>query len=187
MTVQRRKDTRTPKVVVHRIADIRGGVSVNVTELGSDYLREGTVLSAPENGIAHVVKVAQVTAQVAADGTTITVKKGSQFKVNDFVLTQIGAKAAKITAIDDSGKDVDKITISAALGAIEIGGFIAEAKAETTGTDSELKYVPLAVAGTGKPIDQTTNLDVDAWLIGVTTGNPLPSYISTHLKGIINY
>lgn len=48
MTVQRRKDTRTRRVFMHKVADIRGGVSVNVSELGGDFLHEGAVLSAPE-------------------------------------------------------------------------------------------------------------------------------------------
>lgn len=187
MTVSRRRDNKTPKVFVHKTADIRGGVSVNVTELGSDYLQEGTVLSAPQDGICHVVKVAQVTAQVAESGKTISVKKGGQFKVGDFILTKVGDKASKITAVDGSGKDADKITIDTAIGAIAIGGFIVEAKAASTTTTSELKYAPFSLAGTGKPIDPKSNLNVDAWVIGVTQGNPLPDFISEKLKGIINY
>ena len=58
MTVTRRKDTRTPRVFMHKTADIRGGVSVKVSELGGDFLNEGAVLSAPDNGICHVVKIA---------------------------------------------------------------------------------------------------------------------------------
>ncbi len=187
MTVSRRKDTKTPRVFMHKTADIRGGVSVNVTELGSDFLQEGAVLSAPKDGICHVVKVAQVTAQVAESDKTITVKKGGQFKVGDFILTKLGNKASKITAIDNSGKDNDKITIDAALGAIAIGDFIVEAKAASTTTTSELKYAPFSLTGTGKPIDPKSNLNVDAWVIGVTQGNPLPDFISEKLKGIINY
>ena len=45
MTVTRRKDTRTPRVFMHKTADIRGGVSVKVSELGGDFLNEGAVLS----------------------------------------------------------------------------------------------------------------------------------------------
>lgn len=187
MTVSRHKDTKTPRVFMHKTADIRGGVSVNVTELGSDFLQEGAVLSAPKDGICHVVKVSQVTAQVAESDKTITVKKGGQFKVGDFILTKIGDKASKITAIDNSGKDNDKITIDAALGAIAIGDFIVEAKAASTTTTSELKYAPFSLTGTGKPIDPKSNLNVDAWVIGVTQGNPLPDFISEKLKGIINY
>lgn len=52
MTVTRRKDTRTPRVFMHKTADIRGGVSVKVSELGGDFLNEGAVLSAPTTAFA---------------------------------------------------------------------------------------------------------------------------------------
>ena len=188
MTVQRRKDTKTPRVFVHKIADIRGGVSVNVAELGSDYLPEGAVLSAPDNGICHVVKVAEVTAQVTAEGKEIKVKKGHQLNVGNFVLVAEGAKASKITKIDKTDKATDKITVDAALGVIiEAGGFIVEAKAASLESDSALKYKPLSIVGTGKPINPNDNLNTDAWVIGVTKGNPLPDCISKYLTGIINY
>lgn len=102
MTVQRRKDIRTPRVFMHKVADIRGGVSVKISELGGDYLREGAVLSAPDNGICHVVKVAEVVAEVGASDTNIKVKKLHNFKVGDFVMTDEGGLAYAITAIDDS-------------------------------------------------------------------------------------
>jgi hypothetical protein len=187
MTVQRRKDTRTPRVFMHKIADVRGGVSVNSSELGSDWLPEGAVISQPVNGICHVVKVAEVAAAVAESGKTITVKKGSLFNVGDFVLLKVGDKASKITAIDKTGKETDKITIDTALGAIAIGGFLVEAGAASTTTTSALKYEPFAVVGTGKPILPNDNIDTDAWLIGVTKGNPLPECVASELKGIINY
>lgn len=190
MTVNRRKDTRTPRVFMHKVADIRGGVSVNTAELGGDYLKEGSVLSAPIDGICHVVKVAEVVAEVQASENAIKVKKGHNFKVGDFVLIDENAVAVKITKIDDAtSKESDTLTISEALGAIAIGGAIAEAKEASSASDnkSALKYVPLAVAGTGKPVEKKTNLDVDAWLIGVTKGNVLPACVSKHLTGIINY
>lgn len=190
MTVNRRKDTRTPRVFMHKVADIRGGVSVNTAELGGDYLKEGSVLSAPIDGICHVVKVAEVVAEVQASEKAIKVKKGHNFKVGDFVLIDENAVAVKITKIDDAtSKESDTLTISEALGAIAIGGAIAEAKEASSASDnkSALKYAPLAVAGTGKPVEKKTNLDVDAWLIGVTKGNVLPACVSKYLTGIINY
>lgn len=186
MTVTRRKDTHTPRVLMHKVADIRGGVSVNTAELGGDYLKEGSVLSAPIDGISHVVKVAEVVAEVQAEGKTVKVKKGHNFNVNDFVLIAENAVAAKITKIDDTtSKDFDTLTISEALGKITIGEAIAEAK--DASTSSQLKYIPLAITGTGKPVEKKTNLDVDAWLIAVTKGNVLPACVSKYLTGIINY
>lgn len=187
MTVKKRRDTNTPRVFMHKVADIRGGVSVNTSELGSDFLAEGTVISEPTNGICHVVKTAVVAAAVTDTGKTLTVNKGHQFKVGDFVLLTEGDKATAITAIDTTGKETDKITLKAALGTIDLGGTIAEAAAESTTTTSALKYAPFAVVGTGKPIFANDNIDTDAWVIGVTKGNTLPACVSTYLKGIINY
>jgi hypothetical protein len=187
MTVKRSKDTKTKRVFVHKIADIRGGVSVNITELGGDYLNEGAVLSAPVAGICHVVKIAEVVAEVGSTDKTIKVKKEHNFKVGDFIMADEGAKAYAITSIDTTNNSYDSITIGTAIGTIPAGGFIIEAAAQSADTSSALKYIPLAVAGTGKPIVSGQNIDTDAWLIGVTTGNPLPGCVSKHLTGIINY
>lgn len=186
MTVTRRKDTRTPRVFMHKTADIRGGVSVKVSELGGDFLNEGAVLSAPDNGICHVVKIA-VLSEEATD-TVIKVNKGHNFKVGDFVMADEGKKAYAITGIVTTEKTYDTITVGTTLDVkIEKGGFIIEAAPETAEKTSKLKYTPLSLVGTGKPIVQNSNLDTDAWLIGVTKGNPLPECVMKHLKGIINY
>ena len=186
MTVTRRKDTRTPRVLMHKVADIRGGVSVNVSELGGDYLKEGSVLSAPDNGICHVVKVAEVTEAVAATAKTVKVKKGHNFKQGDFVLLGENSVAVEIASVDSKGKESDTITLKAALGVINVGDCVAEAKEASTST-SALKYIPLAITGTGKPVNAGTNLDVDAWVLGVTKGNKLPACVAKYLTGIINY
>lgn len=188
MTVQRRKDSRLPHVFMHKVADIRGGVSVKTSELGGDFLHEGAVLSAPDNGICHVVKIARVVADVAADDTAIKVKKGHNFAKGDYVMADVGGKAYAITGIDTAtSKEFDTITIGTALGAIANGGFLIEAAAESTTTTSALKYTPLSVVGTGKPVESGQNIDTDAWLIGVTKGNPLPTCVAKHIAGIINY
>lgn len=190
MTVKRRKDANIPLVFMHKVADIRGGVSVKTEELGGDYLKEGAVISAPIDGICHVVKVAEVVEQVGSSSTAIKVKKLHNFKVGDFVLADEKAVAAKITKIDTrTSKEHDTLTISEALGEIPVGGAIAEAKAGSTASENEsaLKYTPLAVVGTGRIIEPNTNIIVDAWLIGVTKGNVLPTCVSKYLSGIINY
>ena len=187
MTVSRRKDSNVPRVIMHKVADIRGGVSVNSSELGGDYLKEGAVLSAPVNGICHVVKVAEVVAEVAESGVAIKVKKGHNFKVGDTVMANVGAKAYAITKIDETNKAYDEITVKTTLGAIVVGGFIIEAAAESASNTSALKYVPLSIVGTGKPVAKGQNIDTDAWVIGVTKGNPLPECVSKYLTGIINY
>lgn len=189
MTVRRNKDTRTPRVLMHKVADIRGGVSVNVSELGGDYLREGAFLSAPVDGICHVVKTATVSADVAEAEAenTVKVEKLHNFKSGDFVMAKVGGVAVKIKSIDTSNKAYDVLTLSAALGAVSKGSQIAEAKEAAEQNTSALKYKPLSVVGTGKPIDPKSNLDTDAWVIAVTHGNPIPEFMVDALKGIINY
>lgn len=189
MTVKKRRDDLTPRVFLHKTADIRGGVSVAASELGGDYLREGAILSAPVNGITHVVKTAEVVAEVAAADKTIKVSKFHNFKVGDFVMTAIGGIAHEITAIDESNKKYDTITVNTALGAIALGGFLVEAAAEATGAEnskSALKYEPQSVNGSGKPFDPKSNINTDAWVIGVTRNNPVPGFLIDKLKGIIN-
>lgn len=189
MTVKRKRDVDTPRVFMHKLADIRGGVSVAASELGGDFLREGAILSAPVNGITHVVKTAQVVAEVAESGKAIKVKKLHNFKVGDIITSALGKAAHAITAINDSGKESDELTIGTAIGALAIGDVIVEAKAEATGeasSKSELKYEPQSVNGTGKPFDPKSNINTDAWVIGVTKGNICPAFIAEKLRGIIN-
>ena len=187
MTVKRRKGKKMPRVFEHKIADIPGGVSVNSSELGGEILYEGTPLSAPDNGICHVVKTAVVTKKVEASGTEVTVKKGHHFKVDDVLLLNVGGKASKITKIDTSKKEIDTLTLSATIGEIPVLSVIAEAKTETTGDDAELKYIPLSLSGTGFTIEQGDNIVTDAWVIGTTYHAILSPDIERHLKGIINY
>lgn len=189
MTVKKRRDDLTPRVFLHKIADIRGGVSVAASDLGGDYLREGAILSAPVNGITHVVKVAEVIAEVAATDKTIKVSKLHNFKIGDIVMTAIGGIAHEITAIDETNKKHDTLTVNTPLGAIALGGFLVEAAAEATGAEgskSALKYEPQSVNGTGKPFDPKSNINTDAWVIGVTRNNPVPGFLIDKLKGIIN-
>lgn len=187
MTVTRRKEDKTPRVIMHRIADIRGGVSVATSELGGDYLAEGAVLSAAdENGLCHVIKTAQVAVAAQASDTSIKVAKGHNFAKGDAVTTKTGGAAYAITAIDTaSSKAYDTITVGTALGALEKGTVIFEAKA--AGSASALKYTPQSLNGTGKPFRTDSNLNTDAWLIAVTKDYALPDSISKHLTGIINY
>lgn len=188
MTVKRRKDTNTPRVFMHRVADIRGGVSVNVSELDCDYLPEGSVLSEPVSGICHVVKLATLTADATNTDTTYKVKKGHAFKVGDVVMLAANAKAYAITAIDKTtNSSYDSITVGTTLGAAASAGDQLILAKEAAASGSELKYKPLSLSGTGKPVVKGSNMDMDAWVIGVTKGNPLPECIASVLKGIINY
>lgn len=187
MTVRRSHDIVGKTVLVSKVADIRGGVSVYSSELGGAALYEGTVISRPDNqGICHVIKTAKVTAKVEESGKTIKVAKGSHFKAGDFVFTAENSKAAKITAIDRTDKTADKLTLDGAVGAIEAGGYIAEAKEASTDASS-LRYEPFAIIGTGKKVLPGDNLTTDAWVLGVTKGNEVPEFVNKALKGIVSY
>ena len=187
MTITRRKDAATPRYFMHKVADIRGGVSVAASELGSSYLPEGAVVSKPENGICHVVKVGVLYATAGASDTALKVKKYHNFGVGDFVMAKENGAAVKITAIDTSNKDYDPLTVDKALGAVSAGGAVAQAAAAAETNTSALKYEPFAIVGTGKAMIAGGNIDTDAWVIGVTKGLTLPDYVWTKLKGIVNY
>ena len=105
------------------------------------------------------------------------------------VMADEGKKAYAITGIDTAGsKTYDTITVKTTLGeVIPIGGFLIEAKAESSETSSALKYIPQSMVGTGKPIVSGQNIDTDAWVIGVTKGRALPECVAKHLKCIVNY
>lgn len=187
MTVQRRKDSQLPRVFMHKIADIRGGVSVNSTELsGADYLREGTPVSAPIDGQCHVVKIAEIAEAVTETGKTLKVKKGHYFVVGDIVMAAAEGAAYAITGIDASNSAYDSITVGTTLGALAKEAFLYQAKASGA-SGAAFKYEPFALVGTGKPIVKGDNIDTDAWIIGVTKGNALPEGVASKLKGIINY
>lgn len=188
MTVNKRKDSNLPKVFVHKVADVRGGVSVATADLNVDFLHEGRVVSAPVSGICHVIKYAKVQANASNSDVKIKVYKGHDFKVSDVVCAAEDGAAYAITAIATSNASYDEITIGTTLGVAltKDVSYIFHAK-EAGASGSALKYEPLAVVGTGKPVLKNSNIDTDAWVIGVTKGNELPALIAGKLKGIINY
>lgn len=170
MQVKRVKDSRTKNILVHRIADIRGGVSVSSDGLGCDYLPEGAPL-AYSGGKWHVLKVGYVTEQ--ATGTTLKVAKPHNFTVGDVVLSEVDGKAADITKIA-VGSAYDIITLSAALGTIEAGAAIVEAAAKQATSGAAVKYKATALNGTGQPFTANTNIITDAWVIGVIKSPKFP-------------
>jgi len=185
MTVKRKKEDSVKKVIQHRIADIRGGVGVKTSELGGDYLFEGTPLGAPVNGLVSVVKLAKMVTQAANNATNYEVAKGHHFKVGDVVMSAEGAKAYTITAINTTNTAKDVITLNTTLGVVvNVGASLMQAAAETAGTDSALKVVPQSINGTNIPVVAKDNIFTDAWLIAVTK-DTLPAAVLSKLKGII--
>ena len=188
MTVKKVRDTRIPRVFQHKVADVRGGVGVVVSELGGDFLLEGTPLSIPDKGRCHVIKTAEVVEQVESDATEVKVKKFQHFKEGDFVMLTVGAKAVKVAKVDRSKANFDTITLEEALGStIEKGKHLLEAKEKSESNTSELKYTPFALVGRGQKVVQGDNFDTDAVVIGVTRGANIPAEVLQYLNGIVDY
>lgn len=185
LTIKRKKDNRVVKCILHRIADIPGGVTVSVKNLGGSALFEGTPLAKGSDGLFLVCKTAQVVTAATATAKTYEVAKGHHFKVGDFIA--IGNNGGqKITAIDKTNAAKDIITVGTTLGAdIEAGATAFEvAKA----SDTTPKNTPVAVAGSNMDVEDGDNLFVAAWVMAVVREANAPAVDETAkaaLKGII--
>ncbi len=182
MTVRRRKDSATRPVFVHKIADVRGGVSVVTSELGGNFLAEGAPLYYLGDKW-HALKYARVTEQTTT--TAVKVEKTHNLNVGDILLASIGDKASSVTKIDTSNSSYDTITLSAALGTLEAGAVLLEAAEAQTSTGGALKSTIDAINGTGNEIIPNSNVITDAWLIGVIKDPGFPK--DALPKGITKY
>lgn len=184
LTIKRSKDNRVVKCILHRVADIPGGVTVKVADLGGSALFEGTPLAKGSNGLYEVVKTAQVITNATNSATEYEVAKGHHFKVGDYFA--VGNNNGQIiTAIDKSNAAKDTITLGTTLGAAITAGAIAF---QTTGANKTAKNTPIAVAGSNMDVEADTNLFVDAWVIGVVREGNAPAVTDaqkTALKGIV--
>lgn len=163
LTIKRKKDNRVVKCILHRVADIPGGVTVQVANLGGSALFEGTPLGKGSNGLYVVCKTAQVITEANANATTYEVAKGHHFKVGDRFATD-ACNGQTITAIDKSDATKDVITVGTTLGAIVKAGTCAF---ESSGDNKTLKVAPVAIAGSNYDVENGENLFTDAWVIGV--------------------
>jgi len=184
LTIKRKKDNRVVKCVLHRVADIPGGVTVSVANLGGSALFEGTPLAVGENGLFVVVKTAQIVTAATETATTYEVAKGHHFKVGDRFATD-ACNGQLITAIDKTDPAKDVITVGTTLGAAITAGTCAF---ESKGADKALKNTPVAIAGSNYDVESGDNLFVDAWVIGVVRKSNAPvvnDAILTALKNIV--
>lgn len=187
LKIDRKADSRVVKAIMHRIADIPGGVSIKTSVLGGTALLEGTPIGpvAGGDGLYGVVKTAKVITEAAIDATTYEVAKGHHFKIGDFFGTADCAGKA-ITAIDKTSSAVkDTITLAATLGAVVAVGTVA---IQTADGGKVTLITPTAVAGTSHDVVASDNLFVDAWLMGVVKEANAPvvsAAVKTALKGVI--
>lgn len=183
LTIKRKKDNRVVKCILHRVADIPGGVTVSVANLGGSALFEGTPLAVGGNGLYVVVKTAQIVMAATANATTYEVAKGHHFKVGDRFATD-ACNGQLITAIDKTDPAKDVITVGTTLGAAITAGTCAF---ESKGADKTLKNTPVAIAGSNYDVESGENLFTDAWVIGVVRKANAPivnDAILTALKNI---
>ena len=168
LTIKRAKDNRVVKCILHRIADIPGGVTVKTANLGGTALFEGTPIGKGKDGVFEVCKTAQIVTKAEANATTYEVAKGHHFKVGDRCATD-ACNGQSITAIDKSDATKDIITVGTTLGAVVNAGTCAF---ESSGANKTLKGVPVAIAGSNEDVDANSNLFVSAWVhAGVRESN----------------
>lgn len=184
LTIKRKKDSRVVKCLLHRIADIPGGVSVSVANLGGHALYEGTPIGKSDNGLFVVCKTAKILTQANESATSYEVAKGHHFKSGDrFAVNDSNGQL--ITTIDTSNESKDIITLQATLGkAVNAGDCAFESASE----GNNLKVTPIAVTGQSEDVTTGDNLFVSAWVIGVVRGDNAPivnDKIKTALKGVV--
>ena len=168
--IKRAKDNRVVKCIVHRIADIPGGVTVSVANLGGNDLFEGTPIGVGANGLFVVCKTAQIVTKAEANATQYEVAKGHHFKVGDRFATD-ACNGQKITNIDKSNPAKDVITLSATLGSVVNPNTCAF---ESSGENKTLKVVPGAIVGSNMSVEPGENLFVDAWVMCVVRKSNAP-------------
>jgi hypothetical protein len=184
LTIKRKKDNRVAKCVLHRVADIPGGVTVSVAGLGGSALFEGTPIGKGQNGLYGVTKTAQILTAADNAATTYEVAKGHHFKVGDRFATE-GANGQPITAIDKTDPAKDVITVGTTLGVAITAGTIAF---QSSGANKNFSIVPTAFAGSNEDVEAGNNLFVPAWVIGVINAANAPAVnelAKTALKGVI--
>ena len=182
LTIKRAKDNRVVKCILHRIADIPGGVTVKTANLGGTALFEGTPIGKGKDGVFEVCKTAQIVTKAEANATTYEVAKGHHFKVGDRFATD-ACNGQTITAIDKSDATKDIITVGTTLGAVvnpETCAF------ESSGENKVLKVVPVAIAGSNEDVDANSNLFVSAWVHAVVRESNAPIVNDAIKNGVKN-
>lgn len=185
-------EDRIVHALIQNIADIPGGVTIDVSELvPGSILKEGTVIGGIDNaGVAHVIKSAAVAVEAAANATTINIEKGSNLKVGDFVSD--GKAAVAIAAIDTTSSNIyDTITITPndadGLSKLVKGAVITQAKSASK-TTAAVKYTPVAMAAENYDVKAGENLWIAAVVMGTFKKSlvpPVSEGVLAQLKGII--
>lgn len=175
LRIERKKDSRLSKCILHRVADIPGGVTVSTAGLGGAVLSEGTPIGKGSNGLYAVCKTAKVLTKAEASATNYEVNKGHLFNVGDRFATD-KANGKTIKSIDKSDAAKDVITLDASLG-VEVK--VGSCAFESAGDNKNLKVEPIAVTGSSYDIAKGDNIFVDAWLHAVVSEGNAPAVNDT--------
>ena len=164
MNIERRQEEGAQKIaILHKVADIPGGVTVKTAGLSAGLLPEATLLAKGSGGLYEVIPTAVMAEDANGTATTYAVKKGHLFKVGDKI-NKSGSTNVNITGIDTSDSAKDIITVDATLGARA-----ANAALTAGGTGA-----PVAITGEVHQIKAGQNLFVSAWVIAVVNGKIQP-------------
>lgn len=184
LTIKRKSESRMVKSVLHRVADIPGGVTVSAADLGGDVLEDGTPVGLGENGLYRVCKTASIIATATNSATDYEVAKGHHFKEGDYFAVGT-ANGQKITSIDKSNTSKDVIKVGTTLGVAVSEGAVAY---QSAGADKKLAVEPVAFVGESKDVKAGENLFVSAWVIGVLRAQNAPKVtdkIKATLKSVV--
>lgn len=184
LTIKRNSDSRAIKCIMHRVADIVGGVCVDVSKLGGSVLLEGTPMGKGSNGLYRVVKTAVVVADATSSDTEYQVAKGHHFLAGDKI-SDGNKNAQTISSIDKSNAAYDVITVGTTLGgALSEGDVLFEANSGA----KTLAVTPICIAGSTYDVEASTNLFVDAWCIAAVRAANAPavnSAIKTAMPAVV--
>ncbi len=148
LKIERKSDSRIVKPILHRIADIPGGVTVSTADLGGSALLEGTPICLGSNGLYKVVKTGKVVTEYSS-GTSLELAKGHHFKVGDKIADEAATAAATISAIDKTtNADKDVLTISANLTALAVGAKVILVTVTTNAAVEHTAVVQGAISAT---------------------------------------
>lgn len=117
MHIERRQEEGAQKIaILHKIADIPGGVTVKTTGLTAGILPEATLITRDSGKLWKAIASAKVVEAANATATDYIVAKGHLFVVGGKI-NKTGNTNVNITAINTTDPAKDIITVDATLGA----------------------------------------------------------------------
>jgi LysM repeat protein len=180
LKIDRKSDSRIIKAILHRLADIPGGVTVSVADLGGSALVEGTPICVGSNGLYNVMKTGKVVTEYSS-GTSLEIAKGSHFKVNDKITNEAGAVVATISAIDKTNAAKDVLTLSGALGVtLAVGAVIVLCTTSTVNHGAVVQGAVSATDATSFNVDKGHTLAIGDKIAG-TGADPMTGKTITNI------